>query len=207
MIKKESLMLVVLVFVVVLGILGCAQQGTEVASVQAQSYFPHEDGYSWRYVDDSGTSYIITIEGTATIGSDTFQVIKFSDISSGSLGLSSFFGLASSTTMSYWRVDDTGVYIYPSTDLTESYYFFSFPLEINKSWTVYENGDYSQTANVVATENITVPAGTFNCYKINYVDRYGTEEAHAVSYWLGEGAGIVKTASSTSISELAEKNF
>jgi hypothetical protein len=51
--------------------------------------------------------------------------------------------------------------------------FREWPLEVGKTWEYkgeFMNGEASltQTAKVVAVENITVPAGTFKAYKIVY---------------------------------------
>lgn len=167
-----------------------------------RSYFPNTDSYSWRYSSTDGSSSISTVEGTRQIGSATVQVVKSRYTSaSGTV----------STGETYWRVEDAGVYIYPSVSTTESMTFLAFPLEVGKTWKTYDYGtsEYSSTASVAARENVTVSAGTFDCYKVGYVTKRGTVELSSSNIWFGDGAGMVKVTSSGSTieSQLAWKSF
>ncbi|MFA4844219.1 MAG: hypothetical protein WC632_04620 [Candidatus Margulisiibacteriota bacterium] len=166
-----------------------------------ESYFPHAQGNTWRITGSDGSSQIMTVEGTASIGSTTVQCFSSLYISSSN---------AKSTSEAYYRIDSSGVYSHgsPSYPTSTGVKILAFPLEVGKSWESI-SGSYSTTMSVTAKENVTVPAGTFDCYKIAAVTMYGTVEAGNSNIWLGNNAGIVKVTSSTSTVEsvLAWKNF
>lgn len=185
---------------------GCSvlQQGSS-SSGGGESYFPHAQGNSWRMTSTDGSSQITTVEGTATVGSITVQCFT-------SLNKMVYSGYTSTyTNESYYRIDSSGVYSHgsPSYPSSIGIPLIQFPLEAGKTWDVAVSGSYSTKATVVSKENVTVPAGTFDCYKINFATTFGTIEAFTSTLWLGNNAGIVKTTvgGSTVESTLAWKNF
>jgi len=87
-----------------------------------------------------------------------------------------------------------------------------FPLSVGKQWTSSfdsssGSGTYEYDISVVAFEDVTVPAGTFKCYKIKFVSTYsGTSLTSYV--WYGNNGGQVKVVGSTGyIISLQSKNF
>lgn len=115
--------------------------------------------------------------------------------------------------VNYYRIDSSGVYFHGSSGFftTESLAVLCFPLEVGKSWLVHNSG---VTGSILARENITVPAGTFDCYKLALVSTYiiNGVTRESVNYaWLSNNVGIVKSASgpgnSTYESVLEWKNF
>jgi len=167
-----------------------------------ESYFPHANGYAWRMTGSDGSSTIMTVEGTASIGSTTVQCFSSLYISSSN---------TRSTSEAYYKVDGSGVYAHgsPSYPSSIGIPLIQFPLEVGKTWDVMVSGSYSTKATVISKENMTVPAGTFDCYKITLATTYGSSEAYTSTLWLGNNAGIVKSISSTSTVEttLAWKSF
>ncbi|MBU1149106.1 hypothetical protein KKI23_03370 [Patescibacteria group bacterium] len=208
--RFETIVLVGILLFAGMFVFGCSKAETSAAGV-ASNYFPHEDGYSWKYIDQNDSATISTIEGTTTINGNTVQIIKSSYPSSSSLSTDkgNILGAFTSTGTSYWRVTDDALYVYSSTSDTNPYMSLAFPLEIGKTWTIVEYEGYSLTAKVVANENVTVPAGTFNCYKVDSFSHYGTEEAYMQSLWIGDRAGLVRGERSggTYTTELEWKNF
>ncbi len=169
-----------------------------------KSFFPCEKGYSWVYRGSDGTGSAMTVKGTEEI-SQELAVQLFT---------SCFFdagGEAVGTSEVYYRLSDSGLYYHgtPSYSINPGLTVLKFPLKEGQSWTVSTHGRYSSVARVARAEKITVPAGTFDCYLVSYVNKRGTIETHSTNIWFGKGAGIVKTAfsSSTIESELVDKNF
>jgi len=201
--KIKAVFLLGLSFVVSLFVFGCSQVTDTTASSIAASYFPHEEGYTWRYEGNDGSGYIATFEGTAVVF-DTIPVQLYRQ--------SSYY-LSGSGSVSeiYMQINDSGVYIYGSlsSPTTEADTFLQFPLEIGNSWTYYNADLYTGRITVAARETVTVPAGAFDCYKLSLVSSYGTIETDTANIWIGDGVGIVKTSTdySTYESQLAWKNF
>jgi hypothetical protein len=173
----------------------------QTSSGGGESYFPSVDGNTWFLVNNDGSSQLMTVEGTVTIGSVTAKRFY-------STYFSSSYG--TSTSESYFRVDSSGVYAHgsPTSPMSIGIPFLVFPLEVGKSWDIV-TGTYSSKANIVAKENVTVPAGTFDCYKVKYSSYNGTVETYSYNYWFGNNAGPVKMTSGYSTFEtvLQWKNF
>src|SRR3989339_902018 len=196
----SSLFLVVLVFVVAIGVFGCAQQGTEVANVQAQSYFPHEDGYSWEYhsswiFDGTREAYSDTktryFDGTTTLANGL--VVQNFMVSGEAITLPA---TAADTLKAFailegslcYYISETGVYTYGSVKnpTTEAELIIPLPLKVGDFWA----GSYA-IYEVICTEEVTVPAGTFSAIKIGmtFLD---TNEPNAFD-WYAPGVGLVKS--------------
>lgn len=89
---------------------------------------------------------------------------------------------------------------------------FALPLEVGKTWDMSASGTSSTKGSVVSKENVTAPAGNFDCYKVAIISTYtyrGTPETYTSYIWLGNNVGIVKSGSSSSTIEsvLEWKNF
>jgi len=168
---------------------GCSQQASKRGG--GRSYFPNEEGYTCLLRHEDGTGTLITAEGTVVIPGDiTVQSFKSSYLDAS--------GTLISTGEEYMKVTDAGVYHYgiPSIILDPAAVLLDFPLTVGKSWTVSSGADVT-TANVTDNENVTVSAGTFDCYKVSYITTHGTIEVATSTVWYGDGAGIVKAISSS----------
>ncbi len=219
MFRKEIVVSIVCVLVLI-GVLGCGQ------SVQQQTpvnYFPHNDGYSWEYayVFTYGTVEVTMVktryfDGTATLpGEETVQrLISSEEV----IGINHINSSSIMDSCGYYLVDDSGVYYYgtSSNPITEADLILPFPLEIGTSW--QRDG---VTFEVLGVETVSVPAGSFDAFKIGYV---GEDDAEFYE-WYADGVGLVKYyfggvgtivdtdgGSSRLVSfvithELAEKNF
>lgn len=207
--KKHLIFVSLVVSIISLIILlGCFTQTTEITSTTTttttagENYFPHADGNTWYYAGTDGNTHTITVDGTAVIGTKVVQVFKTFNTSSTGAG---------TTSEAYYLVSSSGVYNYGGSgwSTTEAFIYLSFPLAVGKSWTFYNIPPVLATASVEARENLVVPAGTFDCFKIKYTYLYGTDEASSSNVWLGNGAGIVKSTNSSSTVEtvLQSKNF
>ena len=166
------------------------------------SYFPNTEGDTWRYSSTDGSTTMTTAEGMISIASTTAQIFRSTYISASG---------AISNGETYFRVDNSGVYAYGFLGFPFSIGIplLVFPLEVGKNWNVFVSGPISVNATVVNRENLTVPAGTFDCYKVHYAFMSGTVESYALSFWFGNNAGITKNTTSASTIEtvLNWKNF
>jgi hypothetical protein len=83
----------------------------------------------------------------------------------------------------------------------------AFPLEVGKTWNAIPVSSQI-VGTVVARENVTVPAGTFDCYKVSMVTTSGSYSFTSTA-WIGNNVGLVKSTSDYSTAEtvLVSKNF
>ncbi|MFA4844218.1 MAG: hypothetical protein WC632_04615 [Candidatus Margulisiibacteriota bacterium] len=178
-----------------------------LAPAAGRNYFPNTDGYSWQYnLNQSGAKMISTFNGTTVING-SLNVQKYE-----STYLDSNGNVYLSTIESYHVVNDSGVYFhgYPSYSTVEGSPLLLFPLETGKSWTYSSSGIYKTIITVMGQETITVPAGSFDCYKVAYVSYNGTVESSRVNYWFGNGVGLVKSTLDNANNDtivLDSKNF
>jgi hypothetical protein len=149
-----------------------------------------------------GGSQITTVDGTAVVGPKVVQVFKTNTTSSTGVR---------TTSEVYYVVSSSGAYIYGFSGWTtnEAFVYLSFPLEVGKSWVFYNIPPFLTRASVEARENLVLPAGTFDCFKIKYTSFNGTVESSFSNTWYGNGAGMVKITDSSSTVEtvLQWKNF
>lgn len=195
--RKNVLVFGLLVFVgIVTFVVGCSQ----VVSTSSGSYFPHENGYSWEYAITSSSSTLesyvtFKFNGTTTIAG-TIEVQNWEAKQSGS------------TSISYIKVESNGVYSYGGTYATAETGTLMLPLPPSVGQAGIISG--GTTYEVLARENVTVPAGTFDCYKVRAYYSSGYND-----FWWGAGAGLVKSYSYyvyssivyTGTIELKSKNF
>lgn len=66
------------------------------------------------------------------------------------------------------------------------------PLTMGQTWPGRQFQGGSETIQVVGTESVTVPAGTFQAIKINHQMRYDNGKADDLYYWYAPGVGTVK---------------
>ena len=170
---------------------GCGKQIG--AGVGGANFFPHNDGYVWNYLLTSSsttdsTSPRLRFDGNSTL----FGSIPVQHFKSGTVITST--GQVTNETTSYVRVTDAGVYTYGFRDIRtdsptmEASTFLVFPFDIGTKWRPSATSD---TVEVVARENVTVPAGTFDCYKL-----IQNASSYTAESWIGSGAGVVKSRQS-----------
>lgn len=88
---------------------------------------------------------------------------------------------------SYARKDGDKYYSYSDTSDTTPDLVIDGPLTLAKTWQVSQN----ETALVLAKENVTVPAGTYNAWKVSLTEVTG-QDTSVVFNWYAEGTGMVK---------------
>jgi len=175
----------ILVLFVVLAV-GCTQLISNGEG--GSSYFPVDQGNTWEYLNSDNTRTITEVDGFRILPGDIIvNIFKTTDYDSVDTEIG--------TSEEYYRVTDSGVYDHGSPTLIfdPGALWLEFPLSVGNSWTVYTLGTSDYIATIMAKEDITVPAGTFSCYKVRYVWKQGdTEILPPTTYWYGDGVGKVK---------------
>lgn len=198
--NKKGFFLTGILFCLAVLIYGCSVQSGGGGS----SYFPTTDGYSWLLRETDGWGTLITVEGTTVIPGDVAVKVFKSTILNA-------LGETFATAEAYYRVTSAGVYNHGSfpNPTNPGLLMLAFPLSVGKTWTIFSVGDEALLGSVVAEESLTVPAGTFECFKISYIDKEGTVETTVTNFWYGDGVGLVKITQppSTFESVLEWKNF
>lgn len=138
-----------------------------------EDYYPLSVGNVWNY----GVTMIAEIPGTTATftGDSQDRIVGTAELSG---GISVYEWVTSITIDGYSGSDtfyihetDTAVYIYESMIDTVADKYLELPIESNNSWIVNSN----QTAVVLATVDISVPAGIYSdCYEIAYIDNDDT---------------------------------
>lgn len=183
-IKKIVYLSVVLLFMLsYVAINGCGGDDDEPAA--AGDYWPCAIGNLWDYVytmtlDTGDTTMSVTGSITITIVGDTVLINdqyvfmqEYVVTMSGSVDRDTY----------YIAETDTTILRFNSVYDTIPDVMLEFPLETGNNWIV----SGSQTASVLGRQNISVPAGTYNCYEVAYA-AYGD----TVYDYFAANTGIVK---------------
>jgi hypothetical protein len=146
-------------------------------------------GVEWRELGSNPTTGTIEVKfnGTTSVYNITAQKIE-TILTLGSL---------TQTSTGCVKVSDSDVKSYGliDTPTSEPTTQLSFPLSIGKTWIAYNYGQPS-TAEVLTAENVSVPAGTFAAFKVNY-------PVTGICYqWYAKDVGLVKYALYDDDSEL-----
>lgn len=176
----------------------------------ARSFFPTAIGTRWDYevvahppddpyVDIPGTD-TLELTGTRRAGRATVLQLKEQD----AYALGARFPELSfdEQVMTVRQV----TYLGPFADTVEGHAFelLRFPLTVGLKW-----DDGLWAGKILAQETVTVPAGTFQAYKVEAIGTY--QQAYTVvgDYWIAPGTGIVKSDLNTPAGtfEVALKTF
>ena len=188
----------------------------------AQNYYPDEFGNTWiLHSTDGIDERIVTIEGPEAIGTESLKVI-----SDGTHPVSN--PTDSNPNKFFIKTEPNGVLIFRAIasveilgEITINYSppqtFLPIPLEVNSEWIVSGEATASllglaikieatNTAKVIAIEDVTVPAGTFrSCLKIEQQLQTQLSPALATlpstssTMWLAPDFGLVKAISTKNI--------
>ena len=202
-----------------------------VSDGHGQNYYPDDLGNTWTlHSTDRFDERVVTIEGPETIGTESLKVISdgtypVSDPASNNPnkffikttpdGVLIFRAIASVAVLGEITID----YSPPET-------FLPIPIEVGTEWTVAGEATASlfglaiqikttNTAKVIAIEDVTVPAGTFrDCLRIE--QQLDTELSPALAtlpdtsstMWLAPDVGLVQALNSANVKfELIDYNI
>lgn len=192
----------IMTLALILTMFGCSNVANSQGGVGAQdpiSTFPHADGNRWEYdqtlvagtLETLYSNKVCYFDGT-TILDNGREVQNFIITTESGARILAVPGVLSSSNISYRYVDATGVYSYGSLEnpLTTASLILPLPLGVGETW---ERGTGLTKASyeAVATEEITVPAGTFQTIKISWLDDDGSD--YGYYEWYADGFGMVKS--------------
>ena len=180
--------LTVLAALVLLLVVGCSKKA---------DYWPLTVGNTWDYTGTAITTHSdtllnpdtttgtmnmeITSEVTLTNGDPAFQQIMTQTFGSYTSAETSYVAEVGDYVLSYGALSDTD----PDTMIVN-------PLEAGASWTVESDSGYTQKAYVIAQEDLTVPADTYNdAWKILWVSVDGAT-VDTTTVYFAPNVGLVK---------------
>ena len=193
-----------------------------VLDSQAQSYYPDDFGNTWTLRSEDGIEErVVTIEGPETIGTESLKVI-----SDGTYPISNpannnpnkfFIKTTPNGVLIFRAIATVAVFGEITIDYSPPETFLPNPVELGSEWEVSGEATASllglsikiettNTATVIAIEDVTVPAGTFqDCLKIEQTLQTQLSPALATLpttssiMWLAPDIGLVKSTNSDGI--------
>jgi hypothetical protein len=187
----------------------------------AQNYYPDEFGNTWiLHSTDGIDERVVTIEGPETIGTEPLKVISdrtyaISDRTDGNP--SKFFIKSQPDGVLIFRATARIAQFDVSIDYSPPQTFLPVPIDVNSEWIVAGEATASlfgleikieatNTAKVVAIEDVTVPAGTFrDCLKVEQQLQTQLSPALATlpstssTMWLAPDVGLVQALNSDDV--------
>ncbi|MYE88436.1 hypothetical protein F4X33_05515 [Candidatus Poribacteria bacterium] len=189
---------------------------------QAQNYYPDDFGNTWILRSTDGIDErVVTIEGPETIRNESLQVI-----SDGTYPISAptndnptklFIKTAPNGVLIFRAIVTVAVFGEITIDYSPPETFLPVPIELGSEWTVSGEATASlfglkikvettNTAKVVAIEDVTVPAGTFrDCLKIEQHSQIqllpplATFPSTSSIMWLAPDVGLVQALDSKNV--------
>ncbi len=172
-----------------------------------EDYFPLAVGSTWVYQTNFGPDITARITGTERVSDVECFVLEqvMRDLPN------------SPAIRYYYAKKDDKVALYKNKAPQESYMvefvfesalvILQYPLSIGKAWSSevkqkwtaigqqgeYDSGVYKMSKNskVLGQETITVPVGTFKCYKVESIEKVD-EGSEQVIKWYAAGVGVVQ---------------
>ena len=204
---------------------------SSVSNGRAQNYYPDDLGNTWTLHSTDGIDErVVTIEGPETIGTESLKVISdgtypISDPASNNPN--KFFIKTTPNGVLIFRAIATVAILGEITiDYSPPETFLPIPIEVGTEWTVAGEATASlfglaiqikttNIAKVIAIEDITVPAGTFqDCLRIE--QQLDTQLSPALAtlpsttstMWLAPDVGLVQALNSSDVKfELISHNI
>jgi hypothetical protein len=140
-------------------------------TVQTITLYDTTDNFYYGRTEITGTNKLHS-------GKDVF-VIK-----SGTTDSLYVFDTSSVNILYYEAKEDTAYFRYDSLEQETGKYLSPIKIDIGTIW-----NSYDMKYEVIAKENINVPAGTFNAYKVAITDTHDD----TIWSWIASGKGVVKT--------------
>ena len=193
-----------------------------VTDGHTQNYYPDDIGNTWTLRSTDGIDErLVTIEGPETIGSESLKVISdgtypVSDPASNNPN--KFFIKATPNGVLIFRAIATVAILGEITiDYSPPATFLPIPIEVNSEWIVAGEATASlfglaiqikttNTAKVIAIEDVSVPAGTFqDCLRIEQeldtqlTPALATLPSTTSTMWLAPDIGLVKAINSSDV--------
>ncbi|MFC1853325.1 hypothetical protein ACFL27_24265 [candidate division CSSED10-310 bacterium] len=226
----EGKTLLILVFLILLcGIVSCPSDDDDDDN-NGSAYFPSQDGNQWiyqtTYYDDSTSEITQKISGTKNFANVNCQIMIETETTEPGEEQRRYF-VDSGSAISIYGYED-----YENGTLVETYIspqpmkFFVYPLTVGQTWDVInltnvapstiwpdstddvdgdgtpDTMDFKMTATVKEEATVTVPAGSFNSFKIEYHNKMTIHMSSSGQdfvmewiqqhSWMGPNIGIVQ---------------
>lgn len=153
-------------------LLSCEDKEEPTGPTPPEFTYPHMNGAEWVYNYKGQSAAKYTISGTynhPTAG----ETQKLYEYGMGESGWVESF-------LYYLKTSETDVRLYVDPEESKFLVLLKFPLKEGNSW----DAGLGLTANVSAKENVSVPAGSFECYKIDY-----TSSEASFTFWFASKVG------------------
>lgn len=128
--------------------------------------YPHANGSEWIYSFEGSDLIKYVLSGTFQhpAAGNTQQLISYVFVADGWERYDT----------QYLKVTENDMRLYLDSKSSDYYMLLKFPLKVGNQW----NAGKGYTANVSSKETASVPAGSFDCYKIDY-----TSSGWSMTFW------------------------
>jgi hypothetical protein len=128
--------------------------------------YPHANGSEWIYSFEGSDLIKYVLSGTFQhpAAGNTQQLISYVFVTDGWERYDT----------QYLKVTENDMRLYLDSKSSDYYMLLKFPLKVGNQW----NAGKGYTANVSSKETASVPAGSFDCYKIDY-----TSSGWSMTFW------------------------
>ncbi len=161
LVRYSGLLLIVAVVPL---ISSCDNGGTTPGSDDGTGY-PHNNGSEWVYTYEGEDFVKYNISGTYNHPAAGNTQVLITYVATKGIYATDW----AKYDEDYLTVSDTEVRVYPDDEDPGYFLLLKFPLKVDSKWTFYGNTD----ATVTKKETISVPAGSFETYKIDYHGDFG----------------------------------
>jgi hypothetical protein len=138
-------------------VVSCSDSGDDDDNGPPAFSYPHSNGSEWvyNYTGAALIRYVISGNYNHPSAGDTQQLYSYTVDENGN-----WVPFA----VEYLKVSETEVRVYTNAESSDYVTYLKFPLTVGKQW----DAGLGLSANVTLQEHVTVPAGGFDTYKIDY---------------------------------------
>jgi hypothetical protein len=164
--RCAAVVAVVLIGAVVPLLVSCGDDDEPTGPTTPTFTYPHANGSEWIYSYEGSDLIKYVISGTFQhpAAGDTQQLIVYVFVTDG----------WQKAGTQYLKVTENDMRLYLDDKSSDYYMFLKFPLKVGNQW----NAGMDYTANVSSKETASVPAGSFDCYKVDY-----TSSDDSMTFW------------------------
>ncbi len=158
---------VVLIGAVVPLLVSCGDDEEPTGPTPGTFNYPHADGSQWIYKHQGNNFVKYVISGTFEhpYAGNAQRLLRYTFVD----------GKWQEYDAQYLKVSDADVKLYEYKSTNDFYVLLKFPLKVGNQW----DAGQRYTAKVASKETISVPAGSFDCYKIDYIHDIG----YRMTFW------------------------
>ncbi len=164
--RYRVLAAVILSVAIVSLLVSCGDDKEPTAPTTPTFTYPHANGSEWIYSYEGSDliKYVISGEYQHPAAGSTQQLISYVFVTDGWQRYGT----------QYLKVTENDMRLYLDDTSSDYYMFLKFPLKVGNQWDA--GMDFS--ANVSLKETTSVPAGSFDCFKVDY-----TSSGTSMTFW------------------------